>query len=600
MVSDVEEAAYKLESMMKEGLSEYTGKVWIIPSVDVLTGTGVHDLDILVMGYLEDYMVDEIAGFQDIEIKSFCATIEVKSHGADGIYRDGTNLMVKYPGGDKNVTTQSNQQNESLKRFLKAAMQLNEKRIPFVSNIIWLLGIDQHDFEQSVCMPNSNIITATSNLTDLFRVIGLRQNLKNQGSVDAFRSFNKSEIESIAYLFYAKSQGADTMSLRRINLLSQKPNQITELENPTKRVVVLSGHAGTGKTIMLLRAASMLSQKGKRCLFLTYNTALISDLKHTISFMPNDMSGVKFDSMHSFMISILYRNRLWANNNDIESDFIPAMYSFYRAKENMKINADYDYVFVDEAQDWEKPIPDALKYIFRDGHIVIADGVDQFMRSSEHTNWGQPYIPTLRKCLRQRVNLTIFAKLFAAKMGVYWDVEPNYDMPEGRVLIYSQYDAEIHNALLQNAYGHGCKEYDLMLLAPNSMVNGGKFASMDVYQKLGIPLFDGIDKTNRDKIYDQQNADNRESRVYTYESCRGLEAWTTVCLRFHELFTTSHPHDYHEIEYSMARTYMLTLWSLIPLTRAIDTLVLVADPSTPIGKVLRELAEENPDFIIYR
>jgi hypothetical protein len=45
---------------------------------------------------------------------------------------------------------------------------------------------------------------------------------------------------------------------------------------------------------------------------------------------------------------------------------------------------------------------------------------------------------------------------------------------------------------------------------------------------------------------------------------------------------------------------MLTLWSLIPLTRAIDTLVLVADPSTPIGKVLRELAEENPDFIIYR
>jgi hypothetical protein len=157
MVSDVEEAAYKLESMMKEGLSEYTGKVWIIPSVDVLTGTGVHDLDILVMGYLEDYMVDEIAGFQDIEIKSFCATIEVKSHGADGIYRDGTNLMVKYPGGDKNVTMQSNQQNESLKRFLKAAMQLNEKRIPFVSNIIWLLGIDQHDFEQSVCMPNSNI-----------------------------------------------------------------------------------------------------------------------------------------------------------------------------------------------------------------------------------------------------------------------------------------------------------------------------------------------------------------------------------------------------------------------------------------------------------
>jgi len=40
------------------------------------------------------------------------------------------------------------------------------------------------------------------------------------------------------------------------------------------------------------------------------------------------------------------------------------------------------------------------------------------------------------------------------------------------------------------------------------------------------------------------------------------------------------------------------LWSLIPLTRAIDTLVIsIRDEKTKIYSLLRELYEENPDFI---
>ena len=96
-----------------------------------------------------------------------------------------------------------------------------------------------------------------------------------------------------------------------------------------------------------------------------------------------------------------------------------------------------------------------------------------------------------------------------------------------------------------------------------------------------------------------QETNNHECRVYTYESCRGLEAWATVCLRFGELFTEEHPHDYKVIEYSMARDYMLTLWTLIPLTRAVDRLVLIVKPEGKIHRLLKELAKENPDFITY-
>ena len=269
-------------------------------------------------------------------------------------------------------------------------------------------------------------------------------------------------------------------------------------------------------------------------------------------------------------------------------------------KNNIKYNADYDYVFVDEAQDWEAPIPEILKYLFKNSHIVIADGIDQFMKSSEHTDWnGSLVMPKLKKCLRQRHNLTVFAKLFASKMGVYWNVDPNNDFPGGRVLVYNAYKPDIHSKLLLEAKEHGCVEYDMMLLAPKSLATSGKFDLLEVYNRNNIHLYDGIDKQVRNKIYGLENAKNKESRIYTYESCRGLEAWTTVCLRFDELFSEEHSHDYHEIQYSMAKNYMLTLWSLIPLTRAIDTRVLVVKKNSKISEVLKELSKENPYIVTY-
>ena len=39
-------------------------------------------------------------------------------------------------------------------------------------------------------------------------------------------------------------------------------------------------------------------------------------------------------------------------------------------------------------------------------------------------------------------------------------------------------------------------------------------------------------------------------------------------------------------------------WAMIPLTRAIDTLVItLRDPEAKVGKILRELSNEFPDFV---
>lgn len=598
VVSDEFESAKRLKTILENGLCDVDGMIWLIPSVYIHPGTGYHDLDLLMIGYLEDFYHD-ILDCQDVEIKSFCTTIEIKSHGIDGVYRDGQNLMVKYDKGPSNVTRQSEGQKESLKKFLSESLQMN-KRIPFITNIIWLTGVNYDDFENTVALTCSNIITEDVTIEDIFVAIGRQITLRNYGFIDAFRDYSKKEVESVANIFCAKSSGVDTMTLRRMNILQQNNAFLKNIVNDKNPIIVVSGHAGTGKTMILLQTADYLARREYKCLFLTYNTALISDLKHTMEYMPSNMMDIKMESMHSFIISVLYSNGLWSNSHLIEKDFATSVNTLYRIKDNIRYNHEYEYVFVDEAQDWEKPIPEILKYIFKNSHIVIADGVDQFMRSSEHTNWGDPIIPKLKKCQRQRRNVTVFAKLFANKMGVYWDVEPNCDFPGGKVLIYNEYNSKIHEELLSDAKNHGCVEYDMMLLTPRSLTTSGKFDLIDTYRKNNIRLYDGVDKQKRNQIYGKENAQNKEVRIYSYESCRGLEAWTTVCLRFNELFTKEHPHDYREIEYSMARNYMLTLWTLIPLTRAIDTLVLIVDKDSYVSVVLKELSKENPDFIIYR
>lgn len=591
-------SAKDLKVKLEEELSSVLGKIWLIPSVDVHPGTGVHDLDLLMIGYLDDYRID-ISSYKDVSIISFCTTIEIKSHSAEGIYAKGQDLWVKYPSGDHNVTIQSNKQKITLINFFSETLQMG-KRIPFVSNIIWLKGIEYDDFERSVGLVYKNIVTSDAYVDEFFDAIGRQSTLRDHGFVNAFINYTPEEIEKVANIFCAKSDGVDSMTLRRMNLLLQTTSVPFDLDQKQEPVIVLSGHAGTGKTIMLLQAADILTKKGKKCLFLTYNNALIADLQHTISLMPRGFSHFEMKSMHSFLISIMYQHGCWKQDFEIEKDFFPSIAKLRRTVKDLHSGMQYEYVFVDEAQDWEKSVADVLKDICQNSHIVIADGIDQFMRKGDCSNWGNSNLPKLKKCLRQRYNLTVFVKLFAQKNGVCWNVEPNADYPGGKVVVTNNYSKELHDELFEKARQHGCTYYDMMLLVPPSMIESGQFKLKFKYQKRGINIYDGTNRAIRENPYNEANAQNNESRLFSYESCRGLEAWTVVCHRFHELFEAEHPHSYSDIPFDAARKYMLTLWTLIPLTRAIDTLVIVVPKGTNTAKVLKEIADENPDFVEYK
>lgn len=604
-VSDEQEAANALKHILLEEVEDIPGKIWIVPSVNIHPATGRHDIDLLLIGFLRNYTLDEVLGNTCISFKSFFTTIEVKSHKPEGLHPEGTHVRVDYPDmpNGEDVTQQSEDQKESVRKFLNGPMSGMAK--PFVTNLIWLRGTTKDDFDSHVGLKNSNVLCSDSTAVDFFEAIARQNRLRDYGYVNAFaKDLTTKDIEWVADIFCAKRNGVDTMSLRRMALLNKGEDVLEKFDFENKPLIVLSGHAGTGKTLMLLKAANNLVRRGHKCLFLTYNTALISDLKHTIDFLDSN-SRLEMKSMHSFLIGVLAKTGIWKNTYTIESDFSQSLSSFLLKKEHLQIHFDYEFVFVDEAQDWRQNEAEVLKYLcgINSSHIVIADGVDQFMYTSEHTDWGESTLPKLKTCLRQRSNLVTFAKLFASKLGIYWDVQSSRKLPGGRVLVSYGYDPELHKLLFTDAKNHGCTAYDIMLLAPRSLVNNGKFALIETYRNFGINVFDGIDKNNRDKLYGTQNSLNEECRVYTYESCRGLEAWTTICLRFDQLFSLDldhvHPHSYIDIKYEPARKYMLGLWTLISLTRAVDTLVLCVTEGSFVDKIIKDISKEAPDFVSY-
>src|SRR5690606_11695233 len=96
-----------------------------------------------------------------------------------------------------------------------------------------------------------------------------------------------------------------------------------------------------------------------------------------------------------------------------------------------------------------------------------------------------------------------------------------------------------------------------------------------------------------------------QHRLFQYESCRGLEGWTVVCLDLDDFIRSKMKHFEEQETGELAlesfeekRSKFVHLWSLIPLTRAIDTLVItVKDRNSHMAQALRNVYEDCPDIV---
>lgn len=652
--------AEDLEKILRKDLPDHiNGKILIVSNV-TLFGQDTKDVDLVMIGFLENYSLElnvaakgRVSGKyitldahkRNVYIKSFCFVIETKRQEAENIKLEGNILKVKYKDKYHDVTNQSEKQKYALKNYLDNGINYS----PYICNFIWFRSINHETIIKLTGINNKhNYLPNYYSFSHLMEH-ACAQNLPNKlngGSLNDFYFSCMKEpndvlikMEKVFDLFEKNVQAIGNLTRSKIENITKK---ILDKQNYAKaigkKLVIISGRAGTGKTIKLLKIASDLAiYKECRCLILTYNNALVSDIKRMLALakIPDglDTYTVNVETIHKFIRKLivgfgiqsdailrkdyfekydLYLNELY---NCIEeglvrtSDIQDLMKKYHDA-------VAWDYILIDESQDWNLKEKQILYKIFGHKRMIIADGIDQLVRSRIRCNWATELLENdiaktyEKRCLRQKGNLVNFVNEYAKLSKIEWDLEAGRDIVGGRIVIINgDYDFAIHKREFDRCVENGNSAYEMLFLVPPTLVNKkndnneiqSRFALADKFRNNGIEIWDG---TNKD-LRTQYPVELNQHRLLQYDSCRGLEGWTVVCLDLDE-FIKYKTETYEEecMESNMWETNedkknkYVSLWSLIPLTRGIDTLIItIKNQESDLYEKLYEIYNKNADFI---
>lgn len=541
------------------------------------------DVDILMVAELDNCYVD-VPNHDRVRVERLCTTIEAKSHGITGAFSQGQNIFVKYPKeSPHNATEQCKHEMDLLSSFFKRVGISS-----WVTSLIWLYGMNEDELA-NMAPEAHNAIAVDSNFDRIVELICNQCWVPSNGGFLNCSKNNSSFMHDIARVFSGVKQGKSLNTIKTLNLFSKEKGESIFKDSFKGNTTILAGRAGTGKTIALLQLATYVSgERNERCLFLTYNTALVTDIKRMLNFAPYiALDNIAVFSAEKYFGDILKNNNFWTEDSNYEKSYQVSLNVCINSQTKIDYDSSYDYVFVDEAQDWTSEERDLLLRLFPQNKVIVADGIDQFVRSNNRISWGE--LKDIRKVsLRQKSNIVAFVNAYSNKLNLGWKVKPNPMFPGGKVNIYRSYNSKLHASYLKEAKENYCDEYDFLFLVPPSLYDSSNgFVLRQKYEERGIHIFDGTIKTNRDRGYPQTGLSL--CRVYNYASCRGLEGWITVCLRFDEMVEKMSqliPDNDHRLQALM--------WSLIPLTRAVDSLIItISDPDSRIGKLLKDLCDRK-------
>jgi hypothetical protein len=629
---------------------EKDNKYW----VTLISGIKCHkkrikDIDILVMGSFsqpltyQQYMPFEadkgtLYGIHPINVVSFCFVLEVKSHSFDSVRFRGPEgaetVEVFYPKtGWHDVTGQNHDQIFSV----KSVFEDNKLRPPYISGLIWLRGVDHKE------IPNNTNVLGGNASWELFLnklTVGKRPHLSPQGTWN-MRAGNRVDMETAIGKF-TKVMEPTNMDRKKLEVItgqviSPEIEQIREAMK-NKELILLRGGPGAGKTIALLRLGYRLATvEEARVLILTYNQALAADIRRMLSLagLQDDVSERCLDikTVHELMFGLMKSIGI-----DVQPGSFLQNYDLHKSEslelleaadeEDMKqIQEDYlsyDYVLIDEGQDWPQSELDLLSRIRPSGGIVVADGINQLVRQLEPANWAKTvgssaiYRLEMERCLRMKANLATFASTVAGQLNVNLGWNTTNVLPGGQVIVIDgSYlkNSELHGSLVERTKEDGQEPIDMLFCVPPSLVKrtpeqhaiGSVVA--EKFAEWGYETWDGV----ATEIRGEYPTKFGQLRTVQYDSCRGLEGWVSVNLgiddfhqykideylnRHYDSNTAGNAQDATTDEEQERANNFAARWLVIALTRAIDTLVIeIGVEDTPIRRILKTATEKHPDFV---
>lgn len=618
-------------------LEESDERVRIAASAKVFGGR-VQDIDIIILAQLAGRRIRprrpiEIEGPNgslgsyagEVSVRNLLLTIEVKGHDQGGVRFDGLNAIVRYGSGEKSATDQAMDQMNALRGYAARMAGVH----PFVIHLVALENVSS-----SALPPRPhNIISGDQSFASLITALC---ELKPpwQGSGRPTLSCCSDEIaEKVAQLPIFRPLQPTSLDRKRMERLSASSPQIEAMEPRLGKVqLLLRGHGGAGKTSILLQLAKRAyDEDAARSLILTYNQALAADIRRlmTLASVPttDEAGGIRVETVMSFVNRIGRRLGIFAEEDDPLERYEERSEELAQLLETGAITGDdirrltnlhpeelrFDHVMIDEGQDWPRGEIAIMRSVYGSERLVIADGIDQLVRGTV-ADWRASASTSetirLRQSLRMKANLARFANAVAEELGAPgWKVQPNPAALGGRVIVFEGPfgdEIELHRELMGSLRSAGNSPIDCLYCVPPSMVRRGEAAERE-------SMIASMLRANGERCWDGASADVRRdiprdidaARIVQYHSCRGLEGWTVVAAALDELWEGQHENgratgaqlisNPEEARTRAAR------WIMIPLSRAMDTLVInVRSAESGLGAVLRTIADRMSDVVEWR
>lgn len=426
-------------------------------------GSAAQDLDVVILLLAEDRIFQPLRPVparphgelitRDIRTASLLLTVEVKNHDPRSVRFDGNGAFVHYSDRWHSASEQSVQQAHALRHYLESSVGVRA----FVCNLIYFPNLDESDLPPR---PHNIIAgqiagrTLLSAIADVARPYAVKPGhaVLSAGTTEAMRSVAK------CGLFRSLLPSPlDRVRLERISRrLGMDERWLSDLGS---KEIILRGRAGTGKTVALLQLANKLfEEQGARTLLLTYNLALLADIRRLIALLGipagGEHGGVRTESAMSFISSVLSKMRLLDSSAPLLEQYESAAHLLAQSlscaavsREELisAVKADerfqYDFVMVDEAQDWPMDEIQILRACVDSDHLVVADGMDQLVRG-DRAAWtsgvaaAHQKIWPLKSALRLKSNLAHFANAMALELGLIgWHIEPRPEVSGGQVVI---------------------------------------------------------------------------------------------------------------------------------------------------------------------
>lgn len=584
-------------------------------------GEEVQDIDLLLLGTFGRGIsyISPLTG-QQTTLVNLCLIVEVKDHSSSGIKFSGQHALVKYQNKNywDDATEKLHKQKSSLKNYLRR----NDLAQPWIEGLLWL-----RNYRGTIPDPCQNVLGAGLSLENF--LIALEQTRQprsgQEGPYIAFTTNATLRAIQSAKNYFSRELTQTPLDRRRLEEICKKlvsdQKYVKELGN---QILIFRGRGGSGKTIHLLRLAKGLYDRGDRILFITYNKALVADIKRLLTIQgllaQNLDRGIHITTAHKYFMGLADVFSLW--NPPAGGPFPSKEYDNAKSQLLSLISGDtpeslredptildnpdsfnWDYILVDEGQDWPEDERDILFHVFGPNRCIVADGVDQLARQQVRCDWTGSKLTRSRqtvglsRSMRMKSNLCRFVRALASQLNVEWDQEVNEEITGGRVtIVCGEYTEQLHNTIFADHFANGNLPIDaLMCVGPSSDHAGDPTSRLSEW---GHKIWNGTDADVRDTF----PSDNDQFRIVKYESCRGLEGWTVVCHAFdrfhaHKLHFAERRPDgelFSDEEYARIQANQ---WLLIPLTRAIDHLVLQVSEDSHITDVLRQLHEQYGDFV---